>query len=70
MQSTTLSTDLHGKLELEDEGKKIDRLNQEEDTCTLIIIHPGKKWKQCSSDTEMKHSEVEETSCDWSQSYK
>lgn len=44
MQSdTTLSTDLHGKLELEDEGKKRDRLNQEKDTGTLMIIYPGKK---------------------------
>lgn len=71
MQSdTTSSTDLHGKLELEDKGKKRDRLNHEKGTGTLMIIHPRKKWKQCRSDTEMKHFEVEETSHDWSQSYK
>lgn len=71
MQSDTiLSIDLHKKLELEDEGKKRDKLNQREDTSILMIIHPGKKWKQCSLDTEMKHFEVEEINRDLSQSYK
>lgn len=71
MQSDTiLSFDLHEKLELGDERKKRDKLNQKEDTSILMIIHPGKKWKQCSLDTEMKHFEVEETNRDLSQSYK
>lgn len=61
---------MNGKVENEMVKKNRDKMLQKGEIDYQMTMQTGKKWKQCSSDFEIKFSKVEETSRDQSQFYK
>lgn len=62
--------ELRGKIGLEDDRKRRDRMSQNVEQESQISMKPVKKWKQSNLDTETNNSEVEATSREWSHVYK